>query len=184
MQDKLKYSYSLILYFQWKWANHFGMIICRILALIPKYLFLKGYNKRLLAKFDVRQREAIKIMQDPKDGLRIYSSKRLVNLFVWIYVMIIPICIMIPICVLWGISKSGMNIVIMVYCIIGGLLEERAKRLYFPDDGYLLYFKIFEKKDKKWHRKWCWINVVFIIGGFGMIFMGLGVAILTFKLLM
>ncbi|MEE3416828.1 MAG: hypothetical protein VZR53_15845 [Prevotella sp.] len=33
----------------------------------------------------------------------------------------------------------------------------------FSNDVYLKYFREFEKKDEKWHRKWKWITAAFVI---------------------
>ncbi len=46
-----------------------------------------------------------------------------------------------------------------------GLLYIPAYRAVFSNDRYLNYFKQFEKEDKRWHKNWKRITVVFCFGG-------------------
>lgn len=47
----------------------------------------------------------------------------------------------------------------------------------FYKDRYLKYYKIFEKKDAKWHKKWKHISNAFCIGGILMFILGVATMI-------
>ena len=44
-----------------------------------------------------------------------------------------------------------------------------AYKAVFADNRYLKYFKEFETKGKKWHKKWKRITIVFCFGGFAIV---------------
>lgn len=54
-----------------------------------------------------------------------------------------------------------------------GLCYIPAYRAVFSNDRYLMYFKHFEKKDERWHRKWRWITIAFCIGSVSCTVLGL-----------
>ena len=71
----------------------------------------------------------------------------------------------------FGEVNKIIDFILFMFPILAGYIL--ADRTVFYKDKYLKYFSQFEKKDKVWHRKWCFIAIVFSIGGFAAFIIGI-----------
>lgn len=64
----------------------------------------------------------------------------------------------------WLGALNKMQILVLIFIPIAiGYIP--IYKCVFKNDRYLKFFKQFEKKDAKWHKKWKWITIAYCIGG-------------------
>lgn len=61
-------------------------------------------------------------------------------------------------------GSLNMVLFLLFFGIPIGLLYIPAYRAVFSKDRYLGYFKLFDKKDEKWHKKWKHMTIAFCMG--------------------
>ena len=141
-------------------------IVYGVLFFISKYFF----PKRLKMKVYRRYLESQKVLQefhyDKQTGLCAGSAHHSFGFFYSGY----PAClayifggIYIPF-----LGVSGDCIAIKFFLIMAipiGIAYVPAYKAVFSNDRYLQYFKLFEKEDEQWHKKWKRRAIAFCIGG-------------------
>ena len=166
-KDKFEYFLNAVHYCLWLGDISFGAfaerIVNKILAPIPKYLFTKEYRKRYYERLHRGQKKADVFFNNKKNGFHIGWAHHLFSDFYSCYSAFIAF-------IMVGIGDRQLGeLNRLLFLIFFGipivLLYIPAYRVVFSNDRYLKYFKEFEKKNDRWHKKWKRITVVFCFGG-------------------
>lgn len=126
----------------------------------------KEYFCRKHVKYDSLNEKAL---YDKKTGINIGLTENVFNLFYLCYYISISY-------VLIGIftdaysSRNNSFFFIVITGIPGYLIAYKA---VYSNHRYLKYYKKFEKKDERWHKKWRLISIIFRLGGVISIILGL-----------
>ncbi len=147
-----------------KFGDFMGKIVDKLLSPIPKYLFTEKYRKKCYERQSKEQKNIDKLFYDKETGYHVCSANHWFGYLYSGYSIFFSFFLV-------GIASKRYEhlssfIVILLFAVPIGLCYIPAYRSVFSNDRYLKYYKQFEKKDKRWHRKWKWITIVFCVGSY------------------
>ncbi|WP_289861582.1 hypothetical protein [uncultured Muribaculum sp.] len=64
-------------------------------------------------------------------------------------------------------------VILVIFAIPVGICYIPAYKAVFSNDKYLKYFKLFEKEDEHWHKKWKRRTIAFILGAIASLLLGI-----------
>lgn len=163
MKNKFEYFLNAVSYCVWQLdikSYHFiGKLI--YLILYPILILLPKHRQAIVKKNMI---ETAECMEDINDGICLNRAMHNFMIFLSIYPADIIIFIIVLLDYL-GIEVSEAPGVIA--CVILGLVViYHADRVLFTNKNRIKYYKIFQKKDSRWQKKWICITIVYCAGGF------------------
>lgn len=167
--SKFEYFLNAIFYSIWLGENRGYERIEKIGNKILKFFLTNKQYEALLKRQQKYAPRNKKALYDKKTGMHIGLTENLFNLFYLCYYISISY-------VLIGIftdvysSRNYSFFFIVITGIPGYLIAYKA---VYSNHRYLKYFKKFEKKDERWHKKWRLISIIFRLGGIVSIILGL-----------
>lgn len=175
MKKKFEYFLNAIHYCLWladvRFDDFMGKIVDVMLSPIPQYLFTKKYKKKYEERLGREQKNINRFFYDKETGYHIGWANHWYGFFYSGYPVIISFIFLGFILRYTDILTPLARVVIIGLPI--GLCYIPAYRAVFSNDRYLMYFKHFEKKDERWHRKWRWITIAFCVGSVSCTVLGL-----------
>lgn len=99
---------------------------------------------------------------DPKEGYIIGFTNHLFGYFYSGYSLFFSFILFGIKGMLCEIDDKVLTLIILGVPVFIGYIP--AYRAVFTNDNYLKYYKKFEKKDARWHKKCKWITVAFCVG--------------------
>lgn len=99
---------------------------------------------------------------DPKEGYIIGFANHLFGYFYSGYSLFFSFILFGIKGMLCEIDDKVLTLIILGVPVFIGYIP--AYRAVFTNDNYLKYYKKFEKKDARWHKKCKWITVAFCVG--------------------
>lgn len=167
MKEKFEYTLNAIHYSLWLLDIKLGDSIRKVTRLmllpIPKLFFTDNFRKKYYANLQEGRKQLEKFYYDKRNGAHICSAHHSFGFFYSGY----PACLMF---MLWRIADGifgGLSslTLILIGAIPIGIAYVPAYKAVFSNDRYLQYFKLFEKEDEQWHKKWKRRAIAFCIGG-------------------
>lgn len=171
----MEYFLNAIHYTIWliymKFGDFVGNIVEAMLAPIPKFLFAKEHKKKYYEHLSQRQKIANSFFHDQEGGFYIGWAHHLFGYFYLGYPTFFSF-------VLLGIADKkteSLNIILatVLFAIPIVVCYIPAYKAVFAKDRYLKYFKLFEKENEDWHRKWKLITVAFCVGSVAFTLLGI-----------
>ena len=173
-KHKFEYFLNAVHYCMWLFERKFGFFIGKIvdffLAPIPKFLFTKNMKKRYYDNMRKSQPQLDDLFYGKKSGFSIGLAHHNFGAFYSIYPCIFSFVIE----GLYIKFNGEMNtfVILVIFAIPVGICYIPAYKAVFSNDKYLKYFKLFEKEDEHWHKKWKRITTAFILGAIASIIFG------------
>lgn len=167
MRIKLEFFLSAMLYFMARAdmasGKAFGKLIHKLIYIIIWMLASLFPNKRetILDSYE-RSYEQMQLNENRSIESAALSVDRMFYLVLMLY-QIFFIFITLPL------FKRTQMESYLVSGIVGGFMLSMGVIVYFliySKDKYLGYFKVFEKKDSRWHTRWKYYTLAFTIGAF------------------
>ena len=170
-----EYFLNAVHYCMWlidKWQGDcIGKFVNMILSPIPKIFFSKEHQRRCVERLAESQNDFNSFFYDKKNGYHIGWAHHWFGFFYSGYFGFLSF-------ILLGIYFRFCGELNQIYfwlliAVPIGLGYIPAYMAIYPNDKYLRYFKLFEKKDEHWHRKWKRITIVFCIGSVAAVLFGI-----------
>ncbi len=182
MKKKFEYFLNAIHYCLWlfdiKFGDFMGKIVDVLLSPVPKYLFTKECKKKYYERLSKVESIKEKFFYDKECGYHIGWANHWFGYFYSGY----------PAFFSFAFGAYAMKNVEDIDALVKLLILAfpifvcyiPAYRAVFTKDRYLKYFKQFEKEDKRWHKKWKIITILFCIGSCVAGLLGIVTAFLIF----
>ena len=173
-KQKFEYFLNAVHYCMWLFERKFGFFIGKIvdffLAPIPKFLFTKNMKKRYYDNMRKSQPQLDDLFYGKKRGFSIGLAHHNFGAFYSTYTCILSFVLE----ALYIKFNGEINtfVIIVIFAIPTGICYIPAYKAVFSNDKYLKYFKLFEKEDEHWHKKWKRITTAFILGAIASIIFG------------
>ncbi len=168
MNTKLRYALNAVLYGLWNLEIRFDEVyqcfLFKLISIFAKLLSPKKYHKKISQRIIKCDEFISRGRHNPKSGYCIGWANSIFGLFYCSFPFFIS-------CLIFGIIVKMLEgnvhpIIIAIVLIIPiSALWYPAKKAVYDNNIYLEYFKIFEKEDESWHKKWKRIAIAFCIGG-------------------
>ena len=167
MNKKFEYFLNAIHYgifiLDVQFSKIIGKIVYGVLFFISKYFFPKRLKMKVYRRYLESQKVLQEFFYNKKNGLSVCNAHHSFGFFYSGY----PACLMF---MLWRIADGifgGLSslTLILIGAIPIGIAYVPAYKAVFSNDRYLQYFKLFEKEDEQWHKKWKRRAIAFCIGG-------------------
>ncbi|WP_289867580.1 hypothetical protein [uncultured Muribaculum sp.] len=174
-KQKFEYFLNAVHYCMWLFERKSQDIINRtfllIISPIPKYLLSSKYKERFYRYQKQRMTELDKFFNDKKSGFSIGLAHHNFGAFYSIYPCIFSFVIE----GLYIKFNGEMNtfVILVIFAIPVGICYIPAYKAVFSNDKYLKYFKLFEKEDEHWHKKWKRRTIAFILGAIASLLLGI-----------
>ena len=174
-KHKFEYFLNAVHYCMWLFERKFGFFIGKIvdffLAPIPKFLFTKNMKKRYYDNMRKSQPQLDDLFYGKKSGFSIGLAHHNFGAFYSIY----PCFFSFVIEGLYIKFNGEMNtfVILVIFAIPVGICYIPAYKAVFSNDKYLQYFKLFEKEDELWHKKWKRRTIAFILGAIASLLLGI-----------
>ena len=172
-----KYFLNAIFYCIWIKSERFDSwfetwierLIAPIVNFIPKYLYQKKLKKKYYRNKVLNKKRMDDFRHNRKHGTHMESAKDLFGKFFTGYFLFATLmfysCLIL--CDLSNVFITiGISIIFLRLCYIP------INKMVFSNYKYLEYFKLFEKNDEQWHKKWNRITTVFCISAIILFFAG------------
>lgn len=172
--NKFGYFLNAVHYCMWLSEKRFGKFMEKMIDLlfapIPKYLFTESFKEKYYKHLPTEMKTINKYLYGSEQGLSIVGANHKFSYFYSGYSIFLSFVII-------GVTNrfyedlhplmdfSLIALSVMVFYI-------PAYSAVFFNDRYLKYFRQFEKKDERWHKKWRKITILFIIGSVVSTIMG------------
>ena len=170
-KHKFEYFLNAVHYCMWlferKSQNVINKIFYFLFSPIPKYLLPKKLKERYYEN-KIKNKHLINdLFNNKKHGLSIRLANYNFDAFYSIYPCIFSFVIE----GLYIKFNGEMNtfVILVIFAIPVGICYIPAYKAVFSNDKYLQYFKLFEKEDEHWHKKWKRITTAFILGAIASI---------------
>lgn len=174
-ENNMEYLFNAVHYCMWHYEKESGRSLERIInalfAPIQKYLFTKSFKEKYNKHLSKEQNDLNEYFYGCKNGLSIGNASHDFGYFYSGYSIFLSFILIGIADRLWGNLHS--LTVLLLFALPVGLCYIPAYSAVFSNDCYLKYFKQFEKKDERWHKKWKRITILFIIGSIVSTFMGI-----------
>ncbi len=172
-RSKFEYSLNAILYCIWlnkiKFTRFIRRFVNYIAYPISRLFVTKEYRKTYYKRLADRRKRIDKYYIDKKRGACIHFARFWFRFFYSGYTAFFSYLLL-------GITYKFFGALLFPIPIALGYIP--AHKAVFSKDRYLEYFKLFEKEDEVWQRKWSRITTIFIIGGIIMALLGIAVTTL------
>lgn len=135
--------------------------VSALLSPIVKYLFSSAYRDKFYSRQATNLKEWDDYSNNPKGGWNFIIAH---NLFDFLFACYPGLLSFILAALAIRIFDDFNFLTILAFILPVACAFIFADRAILKKDRYLEYFKIFEKEDEQWHRKWSRITTVFCIG--------------------
>ncbi len=169
MQTKgLEYFLNAVLYCIWKQKMQFGRFLHKIstkcMEFVMKYLSSAKMRERMKRNSLNYEKDYDRLFYHNKYGFHIVGAKNLLASICFLYIIALPAAFI-------GLSMKYFPDYRepIIFCLILIFVPQYFRymnKLILDNDNYINYFKVFERSDKQWHRKWNVISFSFFVGGF------------------
>ena len=164
MNNKFEYFLNAVHYSMWclgsKAKMSFEKRIAMTLYYIMPYLLPSEKRAKYLNRQKKFEHDFDNAFGNPRNGFYVLRTHHLFVFFCATYPGVIS-SVMAGYIIkmgLDGLNRLLLILAIAIPVIIGTIPTHKA---VFNNDRYLEYYKIFEKEDARWHRKWRWIMIAF-----------------------
>ena len=166
--DKFIYAINAIFYCMWRFevssSNWLKNIFIWLATFIPKYFYSDESKKRLFERYNQSIREYDKARYNRKYGEHIGMTKHNFGCLYSSYPAIISFMLMGLFFVIFGSESKGSLLYLIIVALPIGIGYIPAYKALYTKDRYLAYFKMFDKEDNNWYRRWKCRTILFIIG--------------------
>lgn len=183
VEDRFAYCLNAVYYGIWLHAISYGNFIHKLvygsIRLFARYMCSRNCQERLYAYLAMREQQLYEFKHDKKKGFYIGWVKYKFGYIYSSYSGFLSLMIWGLIYINYGMVNQVITTTVLLIPIV--ICYIPAYKAVFADNRYLKYFKEFETKGEKWHKKWKRITVVFCFGGFAIVIFG--VAILFYMMI-
>ncbi len=173
-KHKFEYFLNAVHYCMWLFERKFGFFIGKIVDFfldpIPKFLFTKNMKKRYYDNMRKSQPQLDELFYGKKSGFSIGLAHHNFGAFYSIYPCIFSFVIE-GLFIKYNVEMNAF-VFLVIFAIPVGICYIPAYKAVFSNDKYLQYFKLFEKEDEHWHKKWKRRTIAFILGAIASLFLG------------
>ena len=173
-----KYEYFLNVMHYCLWLNDmkFGDFVERLVNTlfypIHKYLFTEEFRKEYNERKNKEKSKIDKFFYNKKNGYHIGWAHHWYGYFYSGYSAFLSFILLGVLFRFYGEVNRIIIFLVVAFPVI--LCYIPAYRAVFTKDRYLKYFKLFEKEDEQWHRKWKRTTMAFCIGSVITGLLGIG----------
>ena len=180
-RHKLAYAANAILYCMWCRCVKSGRVMQAVAnALVygvVKLICSKAFYEQAMARKKEEEDEVEDFFFNPTDGFELHSAHRSLSFHLFLYEWGMVFVTTVTFYKIFGV---GANI---LYPIAGNglvvwILHRSLDKLTVYNDRLSAYFKMFDKEDRQWRRKWSLYTILYRIGGIVCIGICLGIAYL------
>lgn len=173
MNSKIEYFLNAIhynIYLEEVWSNKkLNKLANRLSTIVFRMPFIKEYRQRYCERHTKKMDDFI---SNNKVGLSISVAHHWYGYFYSCYPAFLSFILLGVLFRFYGEVNRIIIFLVVAFPVI--LCYIPAYRAVFTKDRYLKYFKLFEKEDEQWHRKWKRITMAFCIGSVITGLLGIG----------
>lgn len=151
--------YSLWFYFV-RYGDLERRVVKKTFTPIPKYLFTKKYKIKYYERLSQEREKETYFFNNKKTGFHISNASRV---FAYAYSGYSLFFSFILVVIAESVANLNTLVEFLLLATPIGVCYIPIYQAIFKKDRYLKYFKLFDKKDEHWHKKWGWITFVFCI---------------------
>ncbi len=175
--DRFAYFLNVMHYCIWlhaiSYSNFMHKLVFGSIRLFARYMCSRNCQERLYAYMAMREQQLYEFKYDKKKGLYIGWAKYKFDYIYSCYPGFLSFVILGLIYKNYGAVNHVIAMTTLLVTIV--ICYIPAYKAVFADNRYLKYFKEFETKGKKWHKKWKRITIVFCFGGFAIVIFGVAI---------
>jgi len=175
-KEKFEYFLNAVHYCLWLGEKRMGTyarkLVDFIFSPIPKYLFTTKYRRQYYVNLADGRKQVDALFNEKKGGVRVGIAHHWFGYFYSGYPIILSF-ILVGIALKYDSNVSGFT-KLFIMAIPIGICYIPAYKAVFSGDKYLKYFKMFQKEDEQWHKKWKRITIAFCIGSVISTIIGIG----------
>ena len=164
MNNKFEYFLNAIHYSMWRFGHDpkkpVEKRMGRSFSFIVNHFFSEKMRDKYYKRLNMERKNIEWVFDNKKSGFYVLRAHHFFGFFCAAYPGVIS-SVMAGYIIkmgLDGLNRLLLILAIAIPVIIGTIPADKA---VFNNDRYLEYYKIFEKKDARWHRKWHWIMIAF-----------------------
>jgi len=174
-RDKFEYFLNAVHYCMYlgeKTSNlKVNMWVTKIMWFLSKIFSFEDYYKTRKEKIE-KDKDLNEFMYGKNAGFSIGWAHHWFGYFYSGYPIILSF-ILVGIALKYDSNVSGFT-KLFIMAIPIGICYIPAYKAVFSGDKYLKYFKMFQKEDEQWHKKWKRITIAFCIGSVISTIIGIG----------
>lgn len=164
MYKRIEYFLNAILYCLWLFSIRRGIFAQRIVGILTRFGLSENAQDNYHRYLSNSKGDIEEYFKNRKEGFHIKMANYQLAFFSSAYTAFFSIIITAFIIKYFCLFNIWLEVLICGAPII--LMKSIIDNVVYHNDIYIAYFKIFEKEDLRWHKKWKTITVAFCISSF------------------